>query len=53
MDISVELDSVIFQKILCQRVASPNAPERRKDVRKYSWVGRNDFDANHAVNFQK
>ena len=34
-------------------VASPNAPKRRKNVRKYSGVGRNIIDANHVVNFQK
>ena len=26
---------------------------KKKNVRKYSWVGRDDFDANHAINFQK
>ena len=37
----------------CQKAASPNAPKRRKNVRKGSGVGRNIIDANHAVTFQK
>ena len=26
---------------------------KKKNVRKYNWVGRDVFEANHAVNFQK
>ena len=54
--ISVELDRFILQKIKnmhCQKATSPNAPKRRKNVRKGSGVGRNIIDANHTVSFQK
>ena len=33
--------------------ASSNAPQRRKNVRKDSGVGRNIMDTNHVVSFQK
>ena len=26
---------------------------KKKNVRKYSWVSRDVFEANHAINFQK
>ena len=53
MGISIELDSFFFQKYHVKGFPSPNAPKRRKNVREYSWVGGDDFDANHVVNFQK
>ena len=37
----------------CQKAASSNAPNRRKNARKDSGVGRSIIDVKHADTFQK